>query len=233
MSERTTRLIGLYAVLATVAIFLASPLLALSYFGTTEGADELESGTVSGWADPARDHLGGLLTWASPERVYSSYLEVFSICFPAVLLCALAIRRQRPAAKRGERWGWRVALTGYALATAGIVTAGLILVSAAITSDALNVAFLALMVPGMLISAIGSTVLGIALLRSPDRFTPRTTAWLLALTLPAMAVIPDLLGHNSLGMLGLVLAWGIAGIGLWRGEARGAAFTSGAKQVEA
>jgi hypothetical protein len=218
MSDRTARFAGLYAVLATAAMFLAAPLLSLSYFATSEGADELDNGTVSGWADPAGEHLEGLLTWASPDRVYASFLQVFSVCFPAVLLCAIAIRRSRVVATGGERWGWRLALTGYGLAAVGIVLAGLVLVGASVTGDALNIVFLALMVPGMLISSIGSTVLGIALLRSPQRFTPRTTAWLLALSFPAMAVIPEVLGHNSLGLLTMILAWGIAGAGLWRGE---------------
>lgn len=224
MSDRTARLVGLYAVVATVAMFVAAPFLSLAYFATSEGAEELENATVSGWADPARDHLEGLLTWASPDRVYSSYLQVFSLCFPAVLLCAIAIRRGRPVAKRVETWGWRLTLTGYGLASAGIVLAGLVLIAFAPTSTALNAVFLALMVPGMLISAIGSTVLGISLLRSPERFRPRSTAWLLAFALPAMVVIPIVLGHNSLGMLVLVLAWGIAGAGLWRGEAAHVAF---------
>ena len=60
-----TRLTGLYAVLAAAAAVFFSPLLALSYFATADGAQELETGTVSAWADPARDIVGGLLTWAS------------------------------------------------------------------------------------------------------------------------------------------------------------------------
>ena len=74
--------------------------------------------------------------------------------------------------------------------------------------------FLALLLPGMFISAIGSTVLGIALLRG--RYTPRLTPWLLTLAFPSMLIIPTVLGHNSLGMVPLILAWGISGIQLWR-----------------
>ena len=68
MSDRSTRLAGLYAATAAIAAVVLSPLLALSYFSIGEGADELENGTVRAWADPARDVVGGLLTWASPER---------------------------------------------------------------------------------------------------------------------------------------------------------------------
>jgi hypothetical protein len=47
-------------------------------------------------------------------------------------------------------------------------------------------------------------------------FTPKLSAWLLTLALPSMLVIPDLLGHNSLGMLPFFLAWGAAGVQLLR-----------------
>lgn len=222
MSDRTARLAGLYALIGAVAMTVTAPFLSLAYFATSEGAEELDSGTVSAWAEPARDHLEGFLTWAGADRVYSSYVQVFSVFFPAVFLCALAVRRRRLVATGGERWGWRIALTGYGLAAVGIVLAGLILIRGPITSDLLNGVFLSTMVPGMLISAIGSTVLGIALLRSPDRFAPRLAAWLLVIALPAMVVIPIVLGHNSLGMLATVLAWGIVGARLWRGETQAA-----------
>ena len=54
------------------------------------------------------------------------------------------------------------------------------------------------MVPGMLISIIGSTVLGIALLHAG--YAPKLTAWLLALAIPLMFLASDGLGHNSLGL---------------------------------
>ena len=97
------RLAGLYAVFAAAAVALLSPLLALSYFATAEGAEELEVGTVSGWADPARDLAGGLLTWASPDRVYSTYVQLFALLFPAVFLCARAVHARRSAPSRSLR----------------------------------------------------------------------------------------------------------------------------------
>jgi hypothetical protein len=106
------------------------------------------------------------------------------------------------------------------LLSVGLITASVVLLdaSAAVkgssTDRVLDIIFLALMVPGMAISAIGSTVLGIGLLR--NRYQPRATAVLLALALPSLLVIPDLLGHNSLGLLPLFLAWGITGYQLWQ-----------------
>lgn len=67
--DRAVRLAGLYAVLAAVASFLVTPLLALSYFATESGDEELEVGSVSAWAEPARDLAGGLLTFASADSV--------------------------------------------------------------------------------------------------------------------------------------------------------------------
>ncbi len=212
-----TRLTGLYAVLAAAVAVLFAPLLALSYFATADGAEQLEIGTVSAWADPARDVVGGLLTWASPDRVYSTYVQVFALLFPAVFLCARAVRAHRSARSgRLERWGWRVALAGYGLAAVGLVAAFFVLFGGDPAADALNAVFLALMLPGMLISVIGSTVLGVALLR--DRYAPKLTAWLLALAFPLMLVVSSVLGHNSLGLVPLFVAWAATGWHLWRVE---------------
>jgi hypothetical protein len=226
MSDRATRLTGLYGLIAAGAAVLLSPLLALSYFATDGGAEELETGTVSAWADPARDLVGGLLTWAGPERVYATYLQVFALLFPAVLLCARIVRARRPASGRLERWGWRIALFGYGLVSAGLIAASVVVVnvSAAVEGSgayqALDVVFISLLFPGMVLSVIGSTVLGIALLR--NRYEPRLTAGLLALAFPSMVVVPTLLGHNSLALLPLFAAWGVAGARLWREAPAGA-----------
>jgi hypothetical protein len=215
MSDRATRLTGIYALIAAGAAVLLSPLLALSYFQTNEGADELESGTVSAWADPARDLVGGLLTWASPERVYGTYFLLFWVLFPSVFLCARTVRARRPAAGgRLERWGWRMALFGYGFGIVSLIVASMILVEGSTGGNTIDVVFLALMVPAMAIDIIGSTVLGIALLR--DRYEPKLTAWLLALVLPSMLVIPGVLGNLSLGLLPVFIAWAVTGLQLWR-----------------
>lgn len=215
MSDRATRLVGLYAAVASALGVVLSPLLAMSYFGIAEGADELANGTVSAWADPGRDLVGGLLTWASPERVYATYVQAFALLFPAVFLCARAVRARRPADQtRNERWGWSIALFGYGLASVGLVAAFVVLIGGSTAGTALDVVFLAMLLPGMFISVIGSTVLGIALIR--ERYTPRLAGWLLALAFPSMAIVPDVLGHNSIGMVPLMVAWGAAGLRLWR-----------------
>jgi hypothetical protein len=238
VSDRATRLAAVYSVIAAPAALLLSPLLALSYFGTAEGAVELETGTVAGWADPARDLVGGLVTWAAPERVYASYVQLFALLFPAIFLCARAARARRPdGVDRFERWAWRTALVGYGLLSAGLLAAGLVLVdaSAAVEGSSaygvLDVVFMSLMFPGMAISAIGSTLLGIALLRS--RFQPKITAALLVLAFPALFALSTLLGHNGLALLPLFLAWAATGRRLLSEQSAGTAVQSGARAVRA
>lgn len=210
-----SRRIGLYAALAAVVAAVVSPLLALAYLSTGEGADSLESGTTSWWAKPVLRHAGSVLTWPSPDRAYATYTQALAVLFPAVLLCALVTRRSRLAIAGGELWGWRLALCGYTLACVGLLVAGVTLVPGHADSPALDFAFVALLLPAMLLSVIGSTVLGIGLVRAG--FRPRATAWLLALAIPLL-VVGNLLGHNSLGMLPLMIAWGLAGHRLCHGE---------------
>jgi hypothetical protein len=77
-----------------------------------------------------------------------------------------------------------------------------------------NPLFLGLLFPGILLSTTGSSALGVGLLRSGYR--PRLTAWLLALAFPLWIVGDFLVGHNSIGLVPLMLAWGATGLELWR-----------------
>jgi hypothetical protein len=68
-------------------------------------------------------------------------------------------------------------------------------------------------IPGLLLTMVGSSLLGIALLRRG--FRPRATAWLLTLTLPLLFVISEV---TSLGnvILPVAFAFGIVGRRLGR-----------------
>ena len=197
MYDRSIRFVGYYAVGAAIAAAIVSPLLALAYFGTPDGAGSLKQGSVAAWADPARTHLDGVPTWASPDRLYATYVQALGLLFPAVLPCALAVRAGRPATMgRLERSAWRISLTGYAIASVSLGVVSLMEIGAG-------------MLPGMLLSVVGSNVLGVALVRGDD--VPRTTAWLLAVAVPLMIAGSGVLGHNSLGMIPLFVAWGLSG----------------------
>lgn len=72
----------------------------------------------------------------------------------------------------------------------------------------MNVVFISSMIPGLLVGLIGSTILGIALLRSGYR--SRVTGWLLALAIPLWFIGSIVFGHNSLGVIPLFVAWAAA-----------------------
>jgi hypothetical protein len=215
MSERKTRLIGLYAVVAACVGAVVSPLLALSYFATSGGVEQLQSPTVSAWAVPGRDLAGGLLTWASPNRVYGTYWLAFWLLFTAAFLCARVVHARRPSdAGPLERWGWRLAQVGYVLHPIGGLAAIAVLIDGSAENIVIDAAFVAVMIPGLLIDAIGSTMLGIALLRKGYR--PRITAWLLALAFPSIFGISFVGGNFSLGLVPVLAAWATTGWRLWR-----------------
>lgn len=186
---------------------MITPLLALAYFATEDGASELETSTVDAWAEPARDLADGLLTFASADTVYFTYLKSLMLIAPALFGVALATRSRRPAtAKRSERWGWRIALVGYGLLALGVILA--------LPADLpLAIAFFAFIIPGLVLSTVGSTVLGVALLRASYR--PRLTPWLLVFSIPFWLAASDLLGHNSIGLVPIFVAWGVTGWRLW------------------
>jgi hypothetical protein len=220
MSERATRLVGLYAVVAGVAAVVISPLLAMSYFGIEDGADELDSATVSAWADPGRDIADGLLTFASADRVYATYIQIFSLLMPALFLCAWTVRRRRTGTEgRIERWAWPLALVGYACLGLGGLVVAFLLIGASPNGNVVNAPFLALIIPGILLGTIGSTVLGIALIRAGYR--PTVAPWLLAFSFVLWITGSDLLGHNSVGLTPMLVAWGASGWRLLRLEAVG------------
>jgi hypothetical protein len=210
MSERTL-FARHYAIAAAALALVAAPLLALSYFAIGDGKKELDTPTVSAWADPARRLAGGLVTFASADRVYATYIQLFALLLPAILLSALSARSLRPQRiSRPERWGWRLALTGYLLLALGIAGAALLLIGASPSGTAVNIPFVSLVLPGVLLSTIGSTTLGIALLRA--RFARSSTAWLLAFAFPLWFVGSFVLGHNSIGLLPLFVAWALTRI---------------------
>jgi hypothetical protein len=206
MTPLMARRAGLATVTATAASIVVAPLHALARFATADGASDLESPIVSAWAEPARIAAGRLLTFASPDTVYTTYGKFWLLFMASVVWCALAMRSQRPGVlSAGERWGWRLALTGYTLTALGsLVSYWLLLV---------DLGYLFLTIPGLLIGFIGSTTLGVALLRR--RVRPRITGWLLTLDVP-LTIVMSSMGSMATGVWPLALAWGAAGWQLWR-----------------
>lgn len=191
--------------LACVMAWVALPvgqLHALARYRTTDGRADLELPLTAAWAEPADRLLSPLLDWASADVVYLTYGKAWLPIFVAFTLCAFAVRaRRQPTGV--ERWAWRVALTGYVLACLS-VAAEYWTQWGAVDERLLETVFLAA-VPAMLLTMLGSSFLGVVLLR---RGAPRLPAVLLVLAVPAMVVVPMV---TSLGnvVLPIVFAFGL------------------------
>ena len=206
-SSRTAqRRIGRFAwVMAWVGL-VGGQLHALARHQTADGKGDLQQWTTRVWSDPARAALKPLLDWANPDAVYLTYGKLWLPVFVAFTLCAFVVqRRRRPVGF--EKWAWRIALTGYVWACLSVAGDYWLQWGAHGNDALLTVTFVAGL-PGVLFTVIGSTVLGIALLRRG--FEPRASAWLLTATFPAVFVI---LMVTSMGNVALpvMFAFGIAG----------------------
>jgi hypothetical protein len=178
----------------------------LARFATEDGQEDVTALT-SAWADPARGILEPLLTFADEDRVYLIYGMLWGPLFLVALGCAVVVRRRRSESGigRGERWAWRVYLPGLTLFTLGGFGAYF---GGWINPAMVDWAFVALVIPGVLLTLIGGTWLGIVLLRRG--FRPRVTAVLLALIFPLMIAVSSLMSLGS-GFIPMLIAWGFAG----------------------
>jgi hypothetical protein len=191
--RRVARFAWAMAWIATVA----GELHALARHATEDGKGDLELPLTRAWAAPAADLLDPLLNWADPDTVYLTYGKIWLPVFVSFTLAAFVVyRRRRPAGF--EKWAWRITLTGYVIATVAVF--------GDYYTPWIDQAFL-ITVPALLLSLVGSTVLGIALLRS--HFRPRVTPWLLVLWIPLLVGITQI---TSLGnaVLPAIWAWAIA-----------------------
>ncbi|MGH3458886.1 hypothetical protein [Aeromicrobium sp.] len=210
--------IGRFAwVMAWVGLVVGQ-LHALSRFATADGKEDLELPLVAAWAEPAADVLSPLLTWANPDIVYITYGKIWFPVFVAFTLAAFVVyQRRQPGGF--EKWVWRVALAGYVVACAGVFLDYWTQWTGDYNGDGIEATLFTagwfVSVPGLLVTLLGSTVLGVTLL--VKRFRPVIPAVLLALMIP-MAV--GILMVTSLGSAALpaMFAFGILGRRIARAE---------------
>lgn len=204
-SQESQRQVGRYAwVMAWVGLVVGQ-LHALSRFATADGKEDLELPLTAAWAVPAADLLRPLLDWAHPNLVYVHYGKIWFPVFVAFTLCALVVyRRRRPAGF--ERWVWRSALLGYVIACAGVWLD--YWTQWTPHPNALFTLGWYVTLPGLLFTALGSTVLGITLLLRG--FRPVMPAVLLALILPLAFGILEVTSMGS-AVLPVMFAFGILG----------------------
>jgi hypothetical protein len=178
---------------------------ALSRHATTDGKNDLNQPLTEIWAVPAARAVRPLLDWGNPDTVYLMYGKIWLPVFAAFTLCAFLLYRRR--SPRGfEKWAWRVALTGYVLATLAVFVEYWLNWTG--YGPLFEPAFMTLVIPGFLLTLIGSTVLGIALYR--NRIRPFAIAWLLALTIPIAVVVLQFTSMGS-AALPVMFAFAIAG----------------------
>jgi len=204
-SAETQRRIGRFAwVMAWVGLVVGQ-LHALARHNTADGREDLHSALTRAWSDPARAALRPLLDWGDPDLVYVTYGKIWLPVFVAFTLCAFVVRRRREPAGF-EKWAWRIALTGYVWACVSVF--GDYWTQWTGTPNALlDLSFL-VGLPGLLLTLVGSTLLGIALLR--NGFRPRSAAWLLTLTIPVAVVALQVTSMGS-AALAVVFGFGILG----------------------
>lgn len=201
MSTNTSRdaRTGTVALVSAAVATVVAPIHALARYATEDGRADLALPGVRTWAEPAREALLPLLDWSDPDTVYLTWGKTFLFFLLAATLAAFAVRQRRAPAGL-ERWGWRVSLTGYVLLTASTFVE--------FWTPFLEEGFLVLAIPGLLVSLIGSGLLGAALLRRG--FRPRAAALLLLLWLPLLVGISNLVSLGA-AVLPMLWAWALAG----------------------
>ena len=203
--------IGQFAwVMAWVGLVLGQ-LHALSRFATADGKEDLEIDATAWWAEPTATVVRPLLDWGDPDVVYVTYGKIWLPVFVAFTLCAFVVhRRRRPVGF--EKWAWRLALTGYVVAIAGVFLDYWTQWTGDYNGDGIEATlFMAgwfTTLPGLVLTTLGSTVLGVTLLAK--RFRPVGSAVLLALTFPLVFVISTVTSLGSV-VLPLAFAFGILG----------------------
>lgn len=191
-SPHMQRLVAKFALYMAILGTVVGELHALARIETSP--EDLELPLTRAWAVPAAKVLRPLLAWADPDTVYLTYGKIWFPVFAAFTLAAFVVyQNRRPAGF--EKWAWRVALTGYVIATASVI--------GEYYTPYLDESFLFVALPGLLLTALGSTALGIALLK--NRFRPIATGLLLVGFFPLFFAITQV---TSMGNVVLPLVWG-------------------------
>ncbi|MGH3129998.1 MAG: hypothetical protein ACRDNX_04195 [Gaiellaceae bacterium] len=205
-SPDQVRLTGLAAIVGGVLGVLVSPLYSLAYFAGDEAPVDTESALVQAWAEPARDLLGPLLTFASPDDVYLTYGKLFLFVWMG-MLAGLVGLHARHAGRGGrlERWGFRASFLGLLLLVIGAF--------GAYWMELVEASFVAFLVPGLLLLTFGATLFGLGTWRAG--VAPRTGALLLVVGgFPGTFLISEIATLGG-GLVLVYLAWVVLGHALW------------------
>lgn len=181
--------------IAASAGLVLGQLHALSRFETESGKSDLELPLTNAWAVPAARALRPLLDWSDPDTVYWHYGKIWLPVFAAMTLCALVVyRHRRPDGF--EHLAWRVSLTGYALTTLSVV--------GDYYTPWTDLSFMLLSLPGLALTALGSTALGVMLLKHGYR--PRILGIALVAFIPTAMLITEITSMGNV-ILPIAFAW--------------------------
>jgi hypothetical protein len=182
-----------------------APLYSLAYFATDDGAADAKSAGVQAWAEPARELVGPLLTFASPNDVRLTYFKLFLFIVLGMLAGAVGLHAsQVQHAGRLERWGFRASFSGLLLLTIGAL--------GGYWPPSLDVIFVVFIVPGLLLVVLGSPLFGLGTWRAGR--APRIGAGLLIVGGPAVLFISAIATLGG-GLVLMYLAWVVLGHSLW------------------
>jgi hypothetical protein len=211
------RLSGLIVFIGALFQFLVMiPGTTVSYWTIRGFADEPAQalGIAKYWTPTAADLLHPILFFADPYVVYHMYDGLWMIPVPCLLAGLVGLFHARPAKGRFERTGFGVTSLGLTMLLIGNGSEAWF--SSLDWFGIKDFAFIALTLPGLVLSLVGATILGIGLLRS--RSSSRLAAWLLILGgFPGGAVVGLFVVGHLFGFLFLYdIAWMILGMKLWR-----------------
>ena len=204
-SPDQVRWTGLAAMVGGALGLVFVPLYSLAYFATADGAADANSALIRAWAEPARELLGPLLTFASPDVVRMTYFKLFLFIVVGMLAGVVGLHAsQAEHGGRLERWGFRVSVVGLLLLTTGALSG--------YWPPLLDITFVAFILPGLLLLVVGSTLFGLGTWRAG--VAPRIGTLLLIIGGPAVLLISEVATLGG-GLVLLYLAWVILGHSLW------------------
>lgn len=186
---------GLAAVVGGLTAIILTPLFASAYYSAYPGHD-----IPPFWVQPLKPALGALLTFASPEEVYTFYGRLFNLVYLFMLPAVFGLHYlHRGAGTRAEKWGFYLLVIGLLATFIGV--AG---------DYWANGAGFFVELLGLIVLSIGAAVYGVATLSS--KVIPHWLAWLLVACLPGVFVFMPLIGHIPSGPTFLFAAsWLIVG----------------------
>ena len=205
MTTAAVRRCGLAAAVLAILSLILAPLNALARMAPNRAAATSTIHSRTGGPSPRCGRFHPLVELGLARHRLPDLREVLRMCSPGRPGLRPRVRSLRPRARFAERWGWRLTLTSYCLMAVSLLFTYWI--------ANLDLVFLVVTIPSLLLSTIGETMLGIGLLRAG--FRPRLTGWFLALSFPLSQALV-IMSTQALGMWPTMLAWGTAGWTLWR-----------------